>query len=79
VRLPMFNGTDGKWHVYKANFLAYAWYKGFEGILLSGVEVSPAGEKDSAGGVKISLSKDEIIQLSMHVWLLNVRVEYLDT
>jgi hypothetical protein len=24
VRLPMFNGTDGKWHVYKANFLAYA-------------------------------------------------------
>ena len=53
----MFNGTDGKWHVYKAKFLAYACYKGFEGIL-SGVEVSPAGEKDSAG-VKIALSNND--------------------
>lgn len=39
VRLPTFDGTDAKWHVWKAKFVAYACYKGFEGIL-NGDEVS---------------------------------------
>jgi hypothetical protein len=38
VRLPTFDGTDAKWHVWKAKSVAYACYKGFEGILLSGDE-----------------------------------------
>ena len=33
VRLPTFDGTDARWHVWKAKFVAYACYKGFEGIL----------------------------------------------
>ena len=57
VRLPTFDGTDAKWHVWKAKFVAYACYKGFEGIL-NGDEVSP-GERDSAAGVKIVPSNND--------------------
>ena len=35
----MFDGTNAKLHVWKAKLVAYACYKGFEGIL-SGDEVS---------------------------------------
>ena len=57
VRLPTFDGTDAKWHVWKAKFVAYACYKGFEGIL-NGDEVSP-GERDSAGVKIVPSDNDE--------------------
>ena len=55
--MPTFDGTDAKWHVWKAKFVAYACYKGFEGIL-SGDEVSP-GERDSAGMKIVPSDNDE--------------------